>query len=76
VDFNQIAEWIIEDELATGGEENAGWSIGHQLLEKNGIPRKLLCAEAVARTGTSLLSNCRRSVTKLVPSPRIGRTSD
>ena len=55
VGFKYIGEKIMEDKVAIGGEESAGLSIRHHVPEKDGVLAGLLCCEAVARRGKSLM---------------------
>jgi phosphoglucomutase len=59
VGFKYIGELIIQDKIAIGGEESAGLSIRHHVPEKDGILAGLLCCEAVARRGKSLVEQLR-----------------
>ncbi|MGH9456817.1 MAG: phosphoglucomutase/phosphomannomutase family protein [Thermoanaerobaculia bacterium] len=54
VGFKYIAELILEDKIAIGGEESAGLSIRDHLPEKDGILACLLVVEMVARTGKTV----------------------
>jgi phosphoglucomutase len=51
VGFKYIAELILQDKIAMGGEESAGLSIYEHLPEKDGILACLLVAEMVGRSG-------------------------
>ncbi|HYG99290.1 MAG TPA: phosphoglucomutase/phosphomannomutase family protein [Terriglobales bacterium] len=55
VGFKYIGELIKEDKIAIGGEESAGLSIRHHVPEKDGILAGLLCCEAVARRGKTIV---------------------
>jgi phosphoglucomutase len=55
VGFKYIGELIMQDKIVIGGEESAGLSIRHHVPEKDGVLAGLLCCEAVASRGKSLL---------------------
>jgi phosphoglucomutase len=55
VGFKYIGELIMQDKIAIGGEESAGLSIRHHVPEKDGLLAGLLCCEAVAKRGMSLV---------------------
>jgi phosphomannomutase len=54
VGFKYIGEMIHRGELALGGEESAGMSIGGHIPEKDGILACLLVAEMVAAAGREM----------------------
>jgi phosphoglucomutase len=60
VGFKYIGELIKQDKIAIGGEESAGLSIRYHVPEKDGILAGLLCCEAVARRGKSLLAQLQK----------------
>jgi len=54
VGFKFIAEYILQDKIALGGEESAGLSIRSHVPEKDGIIACLLVAEMLAKTDATL----------------------
>jgi phosphoglucomutase len=56
VGFKYLGELIKADRIAIGGEESAGLSIRYHIPEKDGILAGLLCCEAVAKRGKSLIA--------------------
>jgi alpha-D-glucose phosphate-specific phosphoglucomutase len=59
VGFKYIAEFVLEDKLALGGEESAGLTIRGHVPEKDGILACLLVAEMLAARRASLAEQLR-----------------
>ena len=54
VGFKYIGELLLEDKIALGGEESAGFTMAGHVPEKDGLLAGLLLAERVAATGETL----------------------